>query len=89
MKSCACPVRVFDEEEISIYICELYENTEYYFKKQNKSNVADLISYKKGIDELINGGALESLTEKILVSLSEEDYLTSQNKGDSNSIELF
>lgn len=76
-----------DNEEISIYICELYENTEYYFKKQNKSNVAELVSYKEGIDELISGGALEPLTEKILVALSEENHLTSNNK--NNSIELF
>ncbi|MGH1438786.1 MAG: hypothetical protein ACRBBR_01645 [Cellvibrionaceae bacterium] len=76
-----------DSEEISIYICELYENTEDYFKKENKSNVAELISYKEGIDELISGGALDPLTEKILVTLSDEDHLTSTNK--SNSIELF
>lgn len=76
-----------DNEEISIYVCELYENTEDYFKKQNRSNVAELISYKEGIDELIRGGTLEPLTEKILVTLSDEDHLTSTNK--KNSIELF
>ncbi len=78
-----------DNEEISIFICELYENTENYFKKQSRSKVAELISYKEGIDELINGGALDPLTEKLLVALSEENHLTSKNSGNSNSIELF
>lgn len=78
-----------DNEEISIYICELYENSEIYFKKQNNSKVTELISYKKGIDELIQGGALEELTEKILISLSEENHLSSRKPDNSKSIELF
>ena len=77
-----------DNEEISIFVCELYENSELYFKKQNHSQVQEYVSYKEGIDELINDGALEPLTEKILVNLSEEKYLTS-NRDDSQSIELF
>ena len=79
-----------DEEEISIYVCELYENSEPYFKKQKSPKVADMVSYKQGIDELIKGGALEELTEKILISLVEENYLTAKdNISSMNSIELF
>jgi hypothetical protein len=80
-----------DEEEISIYVCELYDNTERYFKKINRNSLAEPITYKKGIDELIMGGALDSLTEKILVSLTEEDYITHNKDSDSNSnsVELF
>lgn len=78
-----------DNEEISIYICELYENSENYFKKQNKSNLVELVSYKEGIDELISGGALEPLTQKILVALSEDNHLSSKSQSSSNSIELF
>lgn len=78
-----------DNEEISIYVCELYENSEEYFKKESRSKVAELVSYREGIDELISGGALDPLTEKLLIALSEENHLTSNNRGDSNSIELF
>ena len=78
-----------DAEEISIYVCELYENSEPYFRKNNRSNLSEPISYKEGIDNLIQGGALEQLTEKILITLSEEKYITSQEGKGSNSIELF
>jgi hypothetical protein len=79
-----------DDEEISIYVCELYENSEPYFKKHTHSNIKDMISYKQGIDELIMGGALEPLTEKILVALSEENYISTKNiENGINSIELF
>jgi hypothetical protein len=78
-----------DAEEISIYVCELYENSEPYFRKNNRSNLSEPISYKEGIDNLIQGGALEQLTEKILIALSEEKYITSQEGKGSNSIELF
>ncbi len=78
-----------DNEEISIYICELYENSERYFKKSNKSNVIELVSYRQGIDELIKSGVLEPLTEKILICLSEDNFITAENDDSSNSIELF
>lgn len=79
-----------DEEEISIYVCELYENSEPYFKKNKSAKVADIVSYKQGLDELIKGGALEPLTEKILVSLLEENYLTAEDLAqNTNSIQLF
>lgn len=79
-----------DDEEISIYVCELYENTEPYFKKNNRSNVAQPVTYKENIDILIKGGALDSLTEKILIALSEDDYITrNDDSDDSHSVELF
>ncbi|MBX2809470.1 MAG: hypothetical protein KTR20_12665 [Cellvibrionaceae bacterium] len=78
-----------DDEEISIYVCELYENSENYFKKKNRSHVSDYVSYKEGVDELIKGGALEPLTEKILIALSEEGYISKGNQGDISNIELF
>jgi hypothetical protein len=78
-----------DEEEISIYVCELYDNTERYFKKVNRNNISEPVSYKKGIDELIKGGALDPLTEKILIALSEENYITAKDEPGTNSIELF
>ena len=53
-----------DTDEISIYVCELYENSETYFKKNNRTAVADSVSYKKGIDDLIKGGVMDPLTEK-------------------------
>ncbi|MGH1484677.1 MAG: hypothetical protein ACRBCI_00575 [Cellvibrionaceae bacterium] len=78
-----------DSEEISIYVCELFENSEPYFKKQNRSKITEPVTYKEGIDNLIQGGALDSLTEKILVALSEEDYITGKDDKGTNSIELF
>ncbi|MBX2809248.1 MAG: hypothetical protein KTR20_11515 [Cellvibrionaceae bacterium] len=78
-----------DDEEISIYVCELYENSENYFKKKNRSNVTDYISYKEGVDELIKGGALEPLTEKILIALSEEGYISKDNQNDISNVQLF
>jgi hypothetical protein len=78
-----------DDEDIYIYVCELYEHNERYFKKSNRSSIARIVSYKEDIDKLIQGKWLETLTEKILVALSEEDYLTSKNDDGPNSIELF
>ncbi len=74
-----------DDEEISVYVCELYENTEPYFKSQ--PSIANLVSYKADIDVLISGGQLDPLTEKILIALSEKDYLTA--KQNFSSIMLF
>ena len=80
-----------DEDEISIYVCELYENSEPYFKKNNRSHLAEPVTYQEGIDQLIKGGALEPLTEKILIALSEDNYITRKknDEDDATSIELF
>ena len=78
-----------DNEDIYIYICELYEQSEPYFKKNNHSQIARIISYKEDIDQLIKGNWLDPLTEKILVALLEENYLTGKNDKGPTSIELF
>lgn len=77
-----------DEEDITVYVCELYENSEPYFKKASRSNVGNPLTYKDCIDHLIQQGNIDELSKSILVSLSEERFITS-TQGVGKSIELF
>ena len=78
-----------DEEEISVYICELYENSERYFKRPDKSKITSSICYRDSFDELVHSGTVDPLTEKILISLCEEGFISKDDKNELSNIELF